>query len=226
MAPRINQLLALITAPCFILVCAIAFEIEISVYRAVDIPYQQEIFTGLGILMAVVLVPYTISRWTSLRVLKKSSRETRLFSSSFSANGNRWIILYGVMESIFSLALGVSMLILLDAAIVPATVLCIRAAENLLFVLLNQKLFGIVITPEHLVVAGRGIRIVPLKNIKMAESRYDEVHLITHIGSNKVVPVGNLNMQQQTDFFDALSTVAGSHQIFLNDNLRKLRPSF
>jgi len=226
MTRRTNQLLALITAPCFILVCAITFEIEISVYRAADIPYQSEIFTGLGVLMAFVLAPFTVSRWTSVRVLKSRSRKTSLFSAPFSSNGHKWIMLYGTMEVVFSLVVGISMYVLLDKALLPAAVLMARAGETLLFLLKNRHLFGIVITPEHVVVAGRGMQIIPIKSVKQAESRFDEVHLITHIGSNKVLPVGNLNPAHQKEFFNVLSDIASTHQIYEHDNLRNLRTSY
>jgi hypothetical protein len=225
MARRINILLSLVGFPAFFLAIALKFEFELSVMRITDLPYQQEIFLVTAGIMLMVMIPFMLSRWTSSRILKRQNNLVR-YRGKFQTNGLKWIMIYGAMESLFSALIGGTMVLTEPQAMLPGALLVFRAVENILFLMLNKHLFGISLSNDHLVVAARGFRAIPLHAIKKAESRYDELHLITKTDGSKVIPLGALSKEDQLAFFNSFTEVAKAQGIYLQDDVRNLAVSY
>jgi hypothetical protein len=226
MARRINLLLSAFTIPCFILVCAIRFDIEMSVYAARDIPNKPLVFNAFGVVLAIIFALYIVSRWAgaSSYAVNKSSQAT--FRAPLSPNGRRWVIIYSVMESVFSLAFGASMLLMLEMAWLPATVLIARSVESVAYAITFRRSFGIQIQNDAVVVLQRSLRVLPLKKYRTIEARHEEVHLIDQLKRNQVIPMAGLAPSDQEAFISALRVAAESNNIYLANNVRVVNNAY
>lgn len=224
MARNINLLLFIVTMLSFLLVCLIAFEVEISTFYAKKIPYQPTIFSGIGMVMSVILLPFVLSRWVSVRMSLK--RSNTLFYAPLTPKGRRWLWLYGSMETTYSLAFGIAMYVLLSTAIVPAFVLIAKGLENMLYLAVNAKKSGICLTSDALVITQRSTRIIPLKHITKAEPRYDELHLIDDLGRNFIIPVAHLSLAHREAFLETFEQLARERKIYLSNDLRRIAESY
>jgi hypothetical protein len=197
----------------------ISQNISISTMAFQKIPEYKTLLWGTGVLITLVWLPFSVSRWT-MNIVASKNRNAATFFSNYSSNGMRWLWLYGIIESAFSVGIGMAMILLIPEIWLPGISLITRGTDNLIYLVANQSKFGFMIHNQVLVVLGRTVRTVRLEKMKKVEFMNSELHFTARTESVSRIPIAFIDVEGQKKMLEILREYSLKNRIYFANDIK------
>ena len=124
-----------------------------------EIPYQNFIFIGFGVLYFVLLIWRSIRRWMGLYIVNKTARFS--WNEVVSNERKQRIIVYTLLEVLIMSSLACALYFIMGSNRIPGIILYAFSLESLIFLLVGlQNKFRVGISSRAVIVADREVTVV------------------------------------------------------------------
>ncbi len=188
----------------------------------INIPYIEDIFMGIAIFLAAILLLKTLSRWQGLFLGLKSK------GYSISLFGFKKIIVYeGVMLLYFGL-FGFVMLNYIEIGLplgIVGTLFFIEGITHLVFNLI-AKPYKILINNRSITIITNTLTIIKWSDIEKIDSRQNDIHLMMKEGSPYLLDLDWLKREDQELLITDLTKIAQEKNIYSSIDVKGVYKDF
>ncbi len=194
----VNTLLLFILIPTMFLAIVVGFDITLAFLKKYYItltlesdgtfstsvtgntvrmlPYQLEIFLGLGLLVFIINLRRSIRRWMGMRIVSRT--EKFKWNAPVSAARKKRVLTYLTMEGLVFAFVGIALYILTPFAWMPALGYGFVAIDNLIFGIVgsSKNLFRIGLSSKALIVADREVTLLYFTGLRKVSVHQQSIY--------------------------------------------------
>jgi len=124
-----------------------------------EIPFQNFIFIGFGMLYFILLIWRSIRRWMGMHIVNKTTRFS--WNEVVSNDRKQRIIVYTLLEVLIMSSLASALYFIMGSNRIPGIILYAFSLESLIFLLVGlQNKFRVGISSRAVIVADREVTVV------------------------------------------------------------------
>lgn len=172
-----NSLLIFFTIPLMCFVVYVGYDVPIDFMHTTgkEIPYQEYIFLGFGLVYFMLLVWRSIRRWMGLFIVNKTERFK--WNMFVSKSRSQRILVYSLLESGTMSTVAFAMYVVSGTNHLPGIILYIFSIEGLIFLLLGLKnKFRVGISSKAVIVSDREVTIAYLTGLRQVTIGNESVY--------------------------------------------------
>ena len=172
-----NSLLIFFTIPLMCFVVYVGYDVPIDFMHTTgkEIPYQEYIFLGFGLVYFMLLVWRSIRRWMGLLIVNKTERFK--WNMLVSKTRSHRILVYSLLESGIMSTVAFAMYVVSDTNHLPGIILYVFSIEGLIFLLLGLKnKFRVGISSKAVIVSDREVTIAYLTGLRQVTIGNESVY--------------------------------------------------
>ncbi|MCH2228982.1 MAG: hypothetical protein MK105_01465 [Crocinitomicaceae bacterium] len=217
----INMLLLFLLVPTMLMAIYVGFDLPVSFLKTTGahIPYREEIFLVLGLLILIVNVRRSIRRWMGMRIVSKQMKFK--WNEPVSKTRKRRIITYTILEVLVMTFVGVALYIVTPLAWFPAIAFIFGAADNIVFttVGLSGNHYRIGLSSKALIIADREVILLYFKGLRKISIQQQSIYFDYIKGLQLTFPSDCIQDEHRSEFFKLLEEQIDQERVFFSKNL-------
>lgn len=217
----INMLLMFLLIPTMLMAIYVGFDLPVTFLKTTGayIPYREEIFLGLGLLILIVNVRRSIRRWMGMRIVSKQMKFK--WNAPVSKTRKRRIVTYTILEVLVMTFVGVALYIVTPQAWFPAIAFIFGAVDNLIFgsVGLSGNHYRIGLSSKALIVADREVILLYFKGLRKISVQQQSIYFDYIKGLQLTFPSDCIQDEHRAEFFKLLEEQIDQDRVFFSKNL-------
>ena len=237
----INVLLLFILIPTMLFTIVVAFDIPIGFLKKyyVDVtiqqdgtmvsdvyattvrqlPYQYEIFLGLGLIVFIINLRRTIRRWMGMRIVNRTNK----FKWNTPVNDTRKkrVITYLILEGLVMAFVGTALYVLTPQAWFLGIAYGYVAIDNLIFGIVGAQgnRFRIGLSSKALIVADREVTVLYFKGLRKVSIHQQSIYFDYIKGLQLSFPSDCIQDENRGEFFKLLEDQLDPDRVFFSKKL-------
>lgn len=231
MSVRRNIIIFILLILCFVLVAAVGYEVSWGKYTVDDLKKLlndkvgiglSDIFMLFALLTFIPFVLKVVNRWSGIALFSEKSRSQRfVYFAEVPASGKSRIITYTALEILLYACFCYAFFSLSDDAFAPGVLTLVMAAEQLLFLIINYKRFGVGVTNNGAVVLTREMYTIPYDHLVSIEKDFNELFFNYPLKKNVKIPLVYMETNEIKRFISTIRENNTNLNLFISDNLTK-----
>ena len=217
----INMLLMFLLVPTMLMAIYVGFDLPVTFLKTTGayIPYREEIFLGLGLLILIVNVRRSIRRWMGMRIVSKQMKFK--WNAPVSKTRKRRIITYTILEVLVMTFVGIALYIVEPQAWFPAIAFIFGAVDNIIFstVGLSGNHYRIGLSSKALIVADREVILLYFKGLRKISVQQQSIYFDYIKGIQLTFPSDCIQDEHRAEFFKLLEEQIDEDRVFFSKNL-------
>jgi len=156
-----NSFLVFFSIPLICICIYIGMDVPIDFMHITgsEIPFQNFIFIGFGMLYFILLIWRSIRRWMGMHIVNKTTRFS--WNEVVSNDRKQRIIVYTLLEVLIMSSLASALYFIMGSNRIPGIILYAFSLESLIFLLVGlQNKFRVGISSRAVIVADREVTVV------------------------------------------------------------------
>jgi hypothetical protein len=220
----INILLFLLTFPTMLVSIFVGFDLPIEFLKVSgkSLPFKNEIFLGLGLILLVVVLRRSLRRWTGVRMVSKL--EKYKWNEPMSTARKSRVFLYLALEATVMLFIGLVLINICKDAWLASTAYFVCAFDHLLFLFLgvSKNMYRVGLTSKAIVVADRDLKILYFSGLRKITIQQQTI-FFDYINEFQLsFPLNCIADQNKTTFREILEQQVNRDKVFFSDNVKTL----
>lgn len=215
------MLLMFLLIPTMLMAIYVGFDLPVTFLKTTGayIPYREEIFLGLGLLILIVNVRRSIRRWMGMRIVSKQMKFK--WNAPVSKTRKRRIVTYTILEVLVMTFVGVALYIVTPQAWFPAIAFIFGAVDNLIFgaVGLSGNHYRIGLSSKALIVADREVILLYFKGLRKISVQQQSIYFDYIKGLQLTFPSDCIQDEHRAEFFKLLEEQIDQDRVFFSKNL-------
>lgn len=216
----INALLLFIFLPTLLVTIFVGFDLPIEFLRVSgkDLPYKEEIFLGLGLLILMISVRRSIRRWMGLRIVGKQNRFKWNVPMSKDRKGR--VLTYLLIEVAVFLCIAIALYTITPLAWLPAVGFLFAVVDNLVFAAIGGtgNRYRIGLSSKALIAADRDVNVLYFNGLRTVTIHQQSIYFDYIQGLQLSFPIECIPENQLDEFFEVLESSVNKDKVFFIRN--------
>ena len=214
----INALLLFIFLPTLLVDIFVGFDLPLRILKTsgANLPYREEILTGLGLLMCIVILRRSIRRWMGLRVVSRVDKFK--WNSAVSPERRKRVIVYTLLEVFILTCAGLGLYIVSSVAWMPAASLWFGAIDGLVFTLvgISKPVWRVALSSKALIVADREVTLLYFTGLRKVSIQQNTVYFDYIKQLQLTFPLDCIEAGKGDEFFEILEAQFNPDQVYVS----------
>jgi hypothetical protein len=212
-----NSFLLFLFFPTLLLAIFVGFDFPIEVLRTSgsQLPYKGLIFIALALLVFIVGINRSVKRWVSLYTVSQTDRF--VFHVPVSTERKKRVLVYTLLEAMVLLAVGIALLVIAHDALWCGLAYAFFALDNILFLVLGSKRFGVGISKKAIIVADREVIVLYFSGLRKVSLSQNTLFFDYIQSLQLTFPVDCIPMDSRNDFLHNLEAVTDKDRVFIQN---------
>lgn len=218
MNKAINILLGVILIPTMFVAIYVGLDVPMGFLRVsgAQMPYREEIFLGLGLLLFIIILRRSIRRWMGLRIVNQVSKFK--WNGKVSDARKSRVRMYLIMEVVVMLSMAAGLYALTDQAFAPALAFLLGAIDNILFALSANK-YRVGLSSKALIIADREVIFLYFTGLRKVSAQQQSTFFDYIKGLQITFPTNCVRDEDKADFFIALQDQLDTDRVFFSKTM-------
>lgn len=184
-----------------------------------QLPFQFEIFLGLGLIVLTINLRRTIRRWMGMRIV--SRKEKFKWNAPVSENRKKRVVTYLTLEGIVMAFVGIALFVLTSQAWFLAIAYGYVAFDNLIFGLVGAggDRFRIGLSSKALIVADREVTVLYFTGLRKVSIQQQSIYFDYIKGMQLSFPSNCIQEENRAEFLKMLEDQLDPDRVFFSKKL-------
>lgn len=209
----INAVLLFITLITALLAIYVGFDLPVGVLKTTgsEIPYADEIFAGLGLLLFIIILRRSYRRWMAIRIVGRLPKFK--WNKPVSKERRVRVIIYNVLELFVYLFAASVLYWLTDRAWAPVAALLFAVLDNLILTVLNPT-YRAGITSKAVIVADREVVVLYFTGLRKVSIHQQTVYFDYIKDLQLSFPTNCIPKESRNEFFEILENQVDRDKVY------------
>lgn len=220
MSKFFNLLLGFFFFPTLILTIFVGLDLPLSFLHTTgaNLPYKQEAFLALGLILLVIQIRKGVKRWTGLSLVNRLKKFK--WNEPVSGERRRRVIVYLGIEAVMYLIIGYAVYRVAPQAWMPAFAFAFGALDNIIFALVgaNNK-YRLGLTSKALVVVDRDVTVLYFSGLRKVSKQQQTIYFDYIKDLQLSFPEDCIASAKKDDFYNTLRSQLNEDQVFFSAKL-------
>lgn len=220
MSKFFNLLLGFFFFPTLILTIFVGLDLPIGMLHTSgeNLPYHQEAFLALGLILLVIQLRKSVKRWTGLSLVNKLQKYK--WNEPVSGERKRRVIVYLMIEAVMYLVIGAAVYKVAHQAWMPAIAFLFGALDNIAFGLVGAKnKYRLGLTSKALVVVDRDVMVLYFSGLRKVSKQQQTVYFDYIKDLQLSFPEDCIATAKKDEFYATLKDQVNEDQVFFSTKL-------
>lgn len=212
----INALLLFFLLITLTVAIFVGFDLPIQFLRVsgANLPYRQEIFLGLGVIILIINLRRTIRRWMGMRIVQKTSRFK--WNVAVSAPRRARIATYLTLEATVMLAASIGLYVITPEAWMPSIAFFFGVLDNIVFAIVggSNGRYRVGLSSKALIVADREVILLYFTGLQRVTVHQQSIYFDYIKGLQLSFPTNCIPEDQIDTFFTELEGLIDRDKVF------------
>ena len=207
--------------PTMIMTIYVSFDLPISFLKVPgsEIPYKEEIFLGLGLLILIINIRRSIRRWMGIRIVSKKKKFK--WNEPVSRSRKRRINTYLLLETSVMLFVSIALYVLTPEAWMPAAAFLFGAVDNLIFAIIGagKDAYRVGLSSKALIVADRDVILLYFNGLRKVSVHQQSIYFDYIKGLQLSFPSNCIKDESKVEFFAMLEDQLDKDKVFFSKTM-------
>lgn len=212
----INALLLFFLLVTMTVAIFVGFDLPIQFLRlsGANLPYQQEIFLGLGLIILIINLRRTIRRWMGMRIVKNVSKFK--WNVAVSKQRKSRIATYLMLEATVMLAAAIGLYLITPEAWLPSVAFLFGVVDNIIFMIVGGSgdRYRVGLSTKALIVADREVILLYFTGLQRVTVHQQSIYFDYIKGLQLSFPTNCIPEDQMDEFFGQLESCVNRDKVF------------
>ncbi len=211
----INAVVLFFTLITAFIAIYVGFDLPIRLLRTTGayLPYADEAFMGLGILILIVILRRTYRRWMALRIVGRTKKF--LWNQNVSRERKGRVLTYSMIEIFVYMFGACGLYFLTDRAWLPAGALAFAALDNLVLMFFTRK-YRLALSSKALIVADREVVLLYFNGLQKVSVHQQSIYFDYIKDLQLSFPTNCIEPSQQEEFFALLKAQMNPDKVYFS----------
>ena len=213
----INVLSLVVTFPIIALGIFIGFDIPIDSLGITgsEIPYNFEIFAGLGFILFIIQLRRTTRRWMALSMVSKLDRFQ--WNKPVSLSRKKRVATYNLIEVTVMAVLSVGLYSITKESLIPALIFLVFSVDSFVFTLVGRNKYRVGLSTKAILVADREIILIYFTGLRKVAIHQQTVYFDYINNLQLTFPLDCIEEENKQEFFEGLHKVIDKDRVFFSN---------
>lgn len=219
----INILLLVVSFPTLAFIIFVGFDLPIEFLHttAAQLPYRDEIIAGCAIVLLVLILRRSASRWVGVSMTRRPERF--IWHTDIGVERKKQVRMYLVIEAITALVFAFATYTITSEAWAVSLVYLLLFLDQLVFLLVAPPWFRVGVTQKAVVVADRELRVLYFSGLRRIESHQQTVYFEYIEDLQLFFPTNCIPEGKYGEFRAALETRLNRDRVYFDDKFKALK---
>lgn len=220
MSKFFNLLLGFFFFPTLILTIFVGLDLPISILHTNggDMPYHEEAFLALGLILLVIQIRKSVKRWTGLSLVNRLQKYK--WNEPVSGERKRRVIVYLLIEAVMYLVIGTALYRVAHQAWMPVIAFMFGALDNIVFAIVGAKnKYRLGLTSKALVVVDRDVMVLYFSGLRKVSKQQQTVYFDYIKDLQLSFPEDCIASDKRDSFYTTLKDQVNEDQVFFSTKL-------
>lgn len=221
MNKTINVALVFLLIPIMLMTIIIGFDLPLTFLKTTgaEMPYREQIFLGLGLMVLIINVRRSIRRWIGMSMVAKVKKFK--WNEPISLPRKKRIATYSILEIAVMTFVGIALYTVSPEAWFPALAFLIGALDNMIFTLVGLKSnsFRIGLSSKALVVADREVIVLYFTGLRKVSQLQQSVYFDYIKGLQMSFPTDCIQEENREEFFKILEAQMDPERVYFSHKM-------
>lgn len=217
----INVLLVFLLIPIMLVTIFVGFDLPLTFLKTTgaEMPYREQIFLGLGLIVLMVNLRRSIRRWIGMMTVSKVKKFK--WNEPISLSRKKRVLTYSILEIIVMTFVAVALYIVSPEAWFPATAFLVSAVDNLIFTVVGLKTnnFRIGLSSKALIIADREIIVLYFTGLRQVSQHQQSIYFDYIKGLQMDFPTDCIQEENREEFFKTLEAQMDPERVFFSQKM-------
>jgi hypothetical protein len=218
----INILLLVVSFPTLAFAIFVGFDLPIEFLHttASQLPYRDTIFLICGLVLLVLILRRSASRWVGVGMTRKPERF--VWCADIGAERKKQVRMYLVIEAVIALCFAYAMYTLTPESWFVSLVYLLLFIDQIVFMLVATSWFRVGVTHKAVVVADRELRVLYFSGLRRVESHQQTIYFEYIEDLQLFFPTNCVPEGKYGEFRTALESRVNRDRVFFSEKFKEL----
>lgn len=219
----INILLLVVSFPTLAFIIAVGFDLPIEFLHttASQLSYRGEIMAGCAVVLLVLVLRRSASRWVGVGMTRKPERF--IWHADIGTERKKQVRMYLIIEAVTALIFAGATYRITTEAWAVSLVYLLLFLDQLVFLLIAMPWFRVGVTHKAVVVADRELRVLYFSGLRRIESHQQTIYFEYIEDLQLFFPTNCIPDGKYGEFRNALETRLNRDRVYFDDKFKALK---
>jgi hypothetical protein len=204
--------------PTLLITIYVGFDLPIRFLKVsgANLPYKEEIFLGLGLIILIINIRRTIRRWMGIRIVNRKERFK--WNTAMSAERKSRVRTYLILEVIVFGSVATGLYVITPEAWMPAVGFMFAVIDNIIFAIYggSNDRYRMGLSSKAIIAADRDVNVVYFNGLRKVTIHQDSIYFDYIKGLQLDFPVNCIPAEQMDEFFSELEQLINKDKVFVS----------
>lgn len=217
----INVLLVFLLIPTMLVTIFVGFDLPITFLKTTgaEMPYREEIFLGLGLIIFIVNLRRSIRRWIGISMVAKVSKFK--WNQPVSLSRKKRVITYLTLEIAVMTFVAVALYQVSNEAWMPAIGFLFGAVDNVFFAIvgITKNSYRVGLSSKALVIADREVIVLYFTGLRKVSQHQQSIYFDYIKGLQLDFPTDCIQEENRAAFFKILEAQIDPERVYFSHKM-------
>lgn len=217
----INVLLVFILIPTMLITIIIGFDLPLTFLKTsgAAMPYREEVFLGLGLLILMINVRRSIRRWVGISMVAKVNKFK--WNEPVSLPRKKRVVTYLILEIAVMAFVAVALYVVSPQAWMPAIGFLFGAVDNVVFTIIgiSRDSYRVGLSSKALVIADREVIVLYFTGLRKVSQQQQSIYFDYIKGLQMDFPTDCIQEESRAEFFKILEAQMDPERVYFSHKM-------
>lgn len=213
-----NALLLFFLFPTMAVTIYVGFDLPIEFLRVSGsaLPYRQEFFLALGLILFIINLRRTIRRWMGMHIVNQLKKFK--WNAEVTQERKQRVIVYNLLEALVLGSVGYGLFIVSPEAWFPALALVFGTLDNIVFTIIgvSGKKYRAGVTGKAVILADRDVQLIYFSGLRKVSIHQQSIYFDYIKGLQMDIPLDSIPENELPAFFEAIESNIDRDKVFFS----------
>ena len=221
MNKSINVLLIFLLIPAMLITIIVGFDLPLTFLKTsgADMPYREEIFLGLGLLIFIANLRRSIRRWMGVRMVSKVAKFK--WNQPVSKTRKDRVNTYLILEMLVMAFVATAIYVVSSQAWMISIGYMFCAVDNLLFLIIGNanNSFRVGLSSKALIIADREVIVLYFTGLRKVSQLQQSIYFDYIKGLQMDFPTDCIQEDSRPEFYETLEKQMDPDRVFFSKSM-------
>jgi hypothetical protein len=196
----------------------VGFDLPIEFLRVSGsaLPYREEIFLGLGLVLLVINLRRTIRRWMGMHIVNQLKKFK--WNAEVTKERKQRVVVYNLLEALVLGSVGFGLFTVSHEAWFPASALVFCTVDNIIFTIIGSlgKKYRSGVTSKAVILADRDVQLIYFSGLRKVSIHQQSIYFDYIKGLQMDIPLDSIPKNELPAFFEAIESNIDRDKVFFS----------
>jgi hypothetical protein len=213
-----NALLLFFLFPTMAVTIYVGFDLPIEFLKVSgsSLPYREEVFLALGLILIIINLRRSIRRWMGMHIVNQLKKFK--WNAEVTKERKQRVVVYNLLEALVLGSVGFGLYTVTDHAWFPAIALGFCTVDNILFTLVGifGKKYRAGVTGKAVIFADRDVQLLYFSGLRKVSIHQQSIYFDYIKGLQMDIPLDSIPEDQLPAFFEAIESNIDRDKVFFS----------